>query len=381
MSKIDTIESISDKLAATSISVVPKRCVYIRNWHSSCRHCLAACQHDAVERSVGHIAINSELCTDCGACACACPTSTMLTTSPAQGEIVRQARVSAELNAGSAAFICERHANELGVDPERVVVLPCLNYLDEYLIAGMFALKFKRVILFTLSCEGCDIDCQQPYFEHMVDSATQLLDLWKVPGTFATLDEVPSALLLDKPRVKTKVVKSDRRDAFEHAGASAIGAAINAVTSAIDAAAGQSHRDESERIVMHPEERFPADSYKSVRLLHALDSAGSHPSGATVDTRFWASVDVDPTLCKHCGICARMCITQALKYSVDEENRATLTFQPSLCTNCRLCKDSCISHSMIYSTKVPGDELAPSFVKDLFRDEELAKPERPHLGH
>ena len=71
MSKIDTIESISDKLAATSISVVPKRCVYIRNWHSRCRSCLTACQHDAVKRSLGHLSIDSELCTNCGACVAA----------------------------------------------------------------------------------------------------------------------------------------------------------------------------------------------------------------------------------------------------------------------------------------------------------------------
>ena len=93
----------------------------------------------------------------------ACPTSTFATTAPSATEIVRQARISAERNAGSAAFICARHAQASSVDADRVVVLPCLNYLDEYLIVGMFALKFKRVILFTPSCEGCDIDCEQPY--------------------------------------------------------------------------------------------------------------------------------------------------------------------------------------------------------------------------
>lgn len=379
MSRIDAIESISDRLAATSIAVVPKRCVYIRNWHSTCKHCQIACQHDAIERSIGHLSVNFELCTECGACTCACPTSALLTSAPAQAEIVRQARVSAELNAGSAAFICERHANEIGVDPERVVVLPCLDYLDEYLIAGMFALKFKRVVLLAPSCEGCDRDCEQPYFEHMVASARNLLDLWNVQGTFATLEEVPSTLVLDKPHAKSTVVKSDRREAFGHAGATAIGAAINAVTSVMDSASGKTRRDADEQIVMRPEERFPADSYRSVRLLHALDSAGTHPYGATVDTRFWASVDVNPVRCKHCGICARMCVTQALKYEVDEEDRATLTFQPSLCVNCRLCKDSCLSHSMIYTTKVPADELDGDFVKELFKDEQLTKADRSRL--
>ncbi len=380
MSKIDTIESISDKLAATSISVVPKRCVYIRNWHSRCKSCLTSCQHEAIDRSLGHLSIDSEACTNCGACVAACPTSTFATTAPSATEIVRQARISAERNAGSAAFICARHAQASSVDADRVVVLPCLNYLDEYLIVGMFALKFKRVILFTPSCEGCDIDCEQPYFEEMARSTRELLGLWNVPGTFATLDEVPPTLVLDKPRAQASVITSDRREAFEQAGASAVEYAWHAVSSAIGNITGEAKADPDAQIIMTPEERFPADSYRSVRLLRILEATGTHPQGATIDTRFWASVDVDASRCKRCGACARMCVTQALKYRVDDERRATLIFQPSLCVNCRLCRDSCISHSMIYSTKVPAADLAPDVVKVLFKNEELPKKGSPRIG-
>lgn len=380
MSKIDTIESISDKLAATSIAVTPKRCVYIRNWHSRCRGCLTVCQHEAVKRSLGHLAIDSETCTNCGACVAACPTSAMNTTAPSASEIVAAARVSAERNAGSAAFICERQAKAAHIDPERVVVLPCLNYLDEYLITGMFALKFKRVILFTLGCDDCPIDCEQPYFEEVIRNARELLGLWKVPGTFAALDEVPPALVLDKPCAQVNVISSDRREAFEQAGASAVEYAWHAVSSAIGTLAGEAAPDPDAQIIMSPEERFDAGSYRSVRLLRMLDALGTRPDGATIDTRFWASVDIDPNRCKHCGACARMCVTQALKYHVDDERRATLSFQPSLCVNCRLCRDSCISHSMIYTTKVPAADLAPDVVKFLFENEELPQKGSPRIG-
>lgn len=380
MSKIDAIESISDKLAATSISIVPKRCVYIRNWHSRCRSCLAACQHDAIRRSLGHLSIDSELCTNCGACVATCPTSAMSTTAPSASEIVAAARVSAERNAGSAAFICERQAKAAHIDPERVVVLPCLNYLDEYLITGMFALKFKRVILFTLSCDDCPIDCEQPYFEEVIRSARKLLGLWKIPGTFATLDEVPAALVLDRPHAQTSVIKSDRREAFEQAGATAVEAAWHAVSSAIGTLTGEATPDPDAQIIMTPEERFAPDSYRSIRLLRMLETIGTHPQGATIDTRFWASVDIDPNRCKRCGACARMCVTQALKYHVDDERRATLSFRPALCVNCHLCRDSCISHSMIYSTKVPAADLVPDVVKFLYKDEGLPQKGSPRIG-
>ena len=211
MSKIDTIESISNQLAASSIAVTPKRCVFIRNWHSRCKRCLAACQHEAIERSLGHLKIDSEECTNCGACVTACPTSAFATTAPAAHDIVAQARISAERNAGSAAFICAHHAAKLHIDTERVVVLPCLDYLDEYLIAGMFALNFKRVILFDLGCEGCEIDCSEPIFRDMAASAQKVLELFKVPGTFALLDEVPSTLIDHNTHAKTQVAHSDRR--------------------------------------------------------------------------------------------------------------------------------------------------------------------------
>ncbi len=373
MTKIETIESISDHLAATSIDVVPKRCTYIRNWNSRCKACLTACQHDAIERSLGRLSINSEKCTECGACVAACPVSTMRTTAPGQNEIVRQARQSAQLNAGSAAFICERQARAIGVDAQRVVVLPCLNYLDEYLISGLFAFKLKRVILFTCGCQDCTIDCEQPYLDQMIQSTKSVLAYWDVKGTFATLDEVPDTLRISQSKVKGATIRSDKREAFKQSGASAAEFAWKAMRKTIGSITGEELQedDPNERIIVKPEERFPADSYRSVRLLNMLDHIGTRPRGATIDTRFWASVDIDPNCCRYCGTCAMMCSTQALKYELDASKRATLTFQPSLCTNCRLCKDACLTHSLIYSNKIPANELDRDVVKDLFRDHEL----------
>lgn len=371
MSKIETIQNISDKLAASSISVVPKRCVFIRNWHSRCRSCLSACQHDAIKRSLGRLSIDSESCTDCGACVAACPTQAMLTTAPAPNEIVRQARESARRNAGSAAFICARHAHKQSVDTSRVVVLPCLNYLDEYLITGMFALHFKRVVLFTCGCEDCDVDCTQPYLDTMIESAQNVLELWNTEGMLRTLDTVPDSLRIEKTNAKGPVIKSDRREAFKQSGASALEFAWSAVNSAIGSFTGEEPEDKDRQIVMRSDERFAADSYRSVRLLTMLDRIGTRPYGATVDTRFWASVDIDPDRCRHCGTCAKMCITQALEYAVDD-GEATLTFRPSLCVNCHLCKDSCLSHSMIYSSKVLADDLDRDIVKTLYQDQAVS---------
>ena len=372
MSKIDTIESISNKLAETTISIVPKRCSYIRNWHSSCKYCLSVCQHDAIERSLGKLKINSEKCTNCGACVAACPTSAMLVTAPSQKEIVRQAKESARRNAGSAAFICAKQAHEQNVDTERVVVLPCLNYLDEYLISGLFAFKLKRVVLFSCGCDDCDIDCSEPYLDQVIASAQKLLEQWGVPGTFATLDTVVPALVRSDSKKRSVGIQSDRREAFKQGGASALEFAWQSVGGAIAAFTGEERaKDEDKQIVVRAEERFDAKSYRSVRLLSMLDRIGTHPHGATVESRMWAAVNIDPNRCRYCGTCALMCVTQALKYEKNQDGLATLTFQPSLCINCRLCRDSCLTHSMIYTNKVPASDLADEVIVDLYRDHEL----------
>ena len=131
--------------------------------------------------------------------------------------------------------------------------------------------------------------------------------------------------------------------------------------------------DPDKQVIVRIDEVFPPDSYRSVRLLHMLDHLGERPYGSTIDTRFWATVSIDPNKCRYCGACSNMCVTRALKYSTDEQGLATLTFQPSLCIGCGLCKDSCLTRSLVYTTKVLADDLDADTVKYLYKDHEQPK--------
>lgn len=376
MSKIDTIEKISDTLARVGISIEPKRCSYIRNWNSRCKQCLSACQHDAIKRSIGRLSIDGELCTECGACAAACPTSTMRTVAPTMTDIVNQTRTLAAENDGHALFTCSRHAEQAGIDPNKVIVVPCLNYLDEYLMTGLFAVNVRDVTLVCPDCEGCNVDCAEPYFDLTVSSVKSVLDCWHIDGSAEIIRDVPEQLRLSgKRKHVTTTVTSDRREAFKQAGGSFMSYLVQAVDDIVGTVTGEpiKHEDKDKQIIVRLDEVFPPDTYRSARMLNMLDYLGTRPYGATIESRFWASVDIDPTKCKYCGACARMCVTRALQYTENEDDTVTLTFQPSLCVACGLCKDSCLSRSMVYSNKVLADDLDRDVVKDLYRDHERPK--------
>lgn len=375
MSKIDTIEAISNTLGRVSIAVEPKRCSYIRNWNSRCKHCLNACQHSAIKRAIGRLSIDVEACTECGACVAACPTNTLATAAPTMTDIVNQTREVAAKNKGHAWFICERHAEQMHIDPEKAIILPCLNYLDEYLITGLFAVGIKDVTLIHGDCEDCDVDCAEPYFDLTVESVCTILDLWKVAGSVEVVEEAPRHLCLTNGKRHVRTITSDRREAFKQAGGSMMSYLAQAVDDIVGVVTGDpvEHEDPDKQIIVGLDEVFPPDTYRSVRMLNMLDFLGARPYGATIESRFWASVNIDPTRCKYCGACSRMCVTRALQYTENEDGTVTLTFQPSLCVGCGLCKDSCLTRSMKYANKVLADDLDRDVVKDLYRDHERPK--------
>lgn len=376
MSKIDHIEAVADRLNESSIAILPKRCTYIRNWNSKCRNCLAACPHDAIERSLGHLSIDPDKCTNCGTCVTACPTGTFVTTKPDPSRIVSQARTSARVNGGNAIFICEPHALRVNIDRSRVVVLPCLDYLDEYLILGMFACDIKAVTLLYCGCKGCKIGSKEPLVEGTVASTLNVMKHWGIDKTLRLTDHIPDVLISEDDR-GAYISGTGRREAFWQAGSTIASFVSQAARTEVDELTGNKPdpTKQNKPLVVKMDDVDPPDTYRSVRMKNMLDRLGTRPYGGTVESRFWASVAIDPERCRYCGACAKLCVTRALKFHENEEdNTVSLTFEPALCMACRLCKDTCLTHSMVYSNQVMADDLDDDVVKYLFKDHE--KPKR-----
>ena len=375
MSKIDNIEALSTAVSATTMTLFKRRCLSMRNWKSSCNKCIDACPHDAIKRSVGHIDIDSMVCTSCGACASACPTGVFATTSPTQGEIVRLAREAAQNYGDVACFACEPHATKLGLDTERIVVLPCLDYLDEYLLIGLLSCGIKNVAVFKQDCTGCAI-CGTPRIEAAVKTARKLCKEWGSAGKPKIFTEVPEDLTGYK--TKTTSGGESKRDAFRGAGSSLMGYAVEAVDKTLDPEkVAEAERKKKERVLIKMEEHYDASTCRSGRLLNMLDRIGTRPKDKCIETDFWAQVVIDDHNCKHCGICGGMCPTGALTYEQQEAKLrrdqhkmpGTLTFRPEQCINCKLCMDACFKKALTLDTNVRVDTLVAGAVQTFYEDE------------
>ena len=375
MGKIDHIEAISNELAAANtVSAIPRRCNHVRNHNSRCKRCIYACKHDAITRRVGYLEVSTEKCTGCGACITACPATAFTTQNVDQNDIVLKSKEIAKRCGGVVCFICEKNAIEVNIDTNNVIVLPCLDYLDEYLLCGLFACGITHIALFQPSCKDCLIDSDDPYINKTIESAKTLLKEWNVEGKIKVFHEIPENMR-EKNHHKNSIETDNRRSAFAHAGASI----LNYVTDSIDNMLATDEEkkklaNKSKHVVVPIDDVDPANTYRSVRMITLLRHIGTLPKDTTIYSRFWSDIHIDEARCKYCGACATFCPTRALEYKLKDPSDvcspATLTFKPELCTSCNLCKDSCRHRALLTSNRVPANYLKPGLSLTLYKDKE-----------
>ena len=91
MPNLSDIADVAEALGGKSVLVVEKRCVAVRNRHSSCRKCIEACVADAISVGDNSVKIDPEACVSCGACTVVCPTEALVPVEPADVELASAA--------------------------------------------------------------------------------------------------------------------------------------------------------------------------------------------------------------------------------------------------------------------------------------------------
>lgn len=358
-----------------------ERCLRVRDRESSCAVCAAACPVGAVAVLAAAVEdaapygsvdavkdagprIDDEVCVRCGACVAACPTNALLALPPLDDEgLLAQARAAAaasaakraaleepsdeeepcELEPSTAGCACERVANELRLDRERVVVLPCLAWADAALLVHLACNGAERVVVPLAACASCELAAVEERVRAAVAEARRVCDAWGLAVAFESGEEG----LLAAPG-EDAVGELSRRNLFSQAGASLVGTAKAEAAKQIEALAGAPAAGDAQ----------PEPDVRRWQLLDDLHAAGLPDDAAVVPRALAPRVSIDAERCSGCAQCALFCPTEALRKVGRIAGGGTLLeFDPARCRDCGVCENTCRYGALTCEETLTAGEL------------------------
>ena len=361
MPNLSDIADVAEALGGKSVFAVEKRCVAVRNRHSTCRKCIDACIADAIVVADNSVKINAEACISCGACTVVCPTEALVPVEPADGELASAAASAVRaLGGDTAVFACARMAARREGDPDKYVSVPCLARMEESLLLQLAAHGVGDVVLVDGTCETCKFGRVTEGITSTVESANSLLAAQGSPVRVRRSSQFPPEAIETSGR---KSFAAARRGFFSQAGDMAKDAVKVATEKALDETLGkQQKRELNLRELLHPTEEGTLPQFEQSRRMNMLDAmdAIGHSVVPEITTRLFGSVSIDESKCRACGMCTVFCPTGALSKS--EEKPASgvgsyFEFQLMDCVQCNLCADTCLQKCITVSDVVSTSEL------------------------
>ncbi|MDO4503479.1 MAG: 4Fe-4S binding protein [Coriobacteriia bacterium] len=357
MANLNDIMTLADSLGEQRVLVVKDRCTCVKNRHSTCSRCEDICPTGAITLGPNRVELMSAQCEGCGACTTVCPTEALVPLDPTDAELRQRVAAARKATGSTLYFACARmHAKQLA-DPSRYAVVPCLARVEESLLMEQILDGVDRVVLIDGNCSNCKLQVCGPIVQ-MVASTTN--DLLAARGNDVRVERVSAFPdeLVDASQQEMDL-GAERRAALLGSAQSVkgvMGKAIGALaqiqaskdsTSAtVLEAMGLTDRDDPAKHVGDPE--------RQVTLLDCLYELGENED-AQVVTRFFGAFAHDNVKCRKCGVCARVCPTDALKqvrYRKNGISRVSLEFSASECLQCHLCEDICFRSCITVSPLV-----------------------------
>ena len=362
------------------------RCLRVRDRESSCAACAEACPVGAIVVRAAAVEgaapygsvdavrdagprIDDEACVRCGACVVACPTNALLTLSPlddggliaqvdAAGTAARErAAAGASNSAGeeaatpikppTAGFACERLAQTLRLDGNRIVVLPCLAWVDVALLVHLACNGAERIAVPLDACPSCELADAAELVRAAADGAS-LRGLEAAPEADATGE-------------------LSRRSLFAQAGASLLDTARTETARQLQSLADAPVGDDAP---VKPDTR-------RWQLLDDLHAAGLADDTAVVPRMLAPRVSIDVERCSGCAQCALFCPTEALRrIGRAPGGRTLLEFDPASCRDCGVCEATCRYGALTCEETLTVGELFALDPQEILVPKRRVLPER-----
>lgn len=302
------------------VSFEQSRCLRARCNNSNCLDCVGECQSDALVHSGKNIIFNEEKCSGCLMCVSICPNDAFV------DEIDIKLFLTTVRDKENAVLSCKK-----GRQCEGKILIPCVGFLSETLLAVINALANKEVSLDLEPCKECvNGHCQTVIHKRLSSISQGLPDGTRLRIKMTTeAEDLPG---LDR--------KTARRFFLRKAGK-----AIADISTEIAGTKMSLDQDESEK------RKSPARDQEALNI--ALEHSGDKNLLKDLKPYFYQLTASKE--CTRCPLCSGMCPAGALKRKNKGEERH-LFFTSSNCSGCGLCVEFCKKNAL---TLQPGVEHSP----------------------
>ncbi len=300
------------------VTLALEHCLNIRDKTTACDRCVQVCPTGAIT-AAPDVQLNLEQCIACGLCLHRCPTGAFR----GDDDAARLLRCAAQLvDRDSLELTCKFHADPASGDPHIDAVITtngCLSRLGVSAYLGLFALGVQKIVLRLDACANCPLALLRTEIERAAETARQ---------THGASGET-LVFQYDPPtrRAKPRPVYAMNNPPVSRRGL------LRMITlqeeSSTDALIAQFRVDDENDHAVPVERR---------RILAALRHSPQKIDNPLPADSF-LQLTADDT-CTACGLCARICPTQALQF-FEGEDRFALTFTAANCVNCGLCTRLC----------------------------------------
>lgn len=369
MANLTEIMTLADSLGSQHVLVAPRRCVSVKNRHSTCTRCADICPTDAITVESNKVTLTHAQCVGCCSCTTVCPTEALVPLAPTDADLKARVAEVRKKTGSLLCFACARMAAKQVADPQRFVEVPCLARVEESLILQQILDGVDRVVLVDGNCKTCKLQVCGPIIQMVVSTSNDLLEARGNAVRVQRVSAFPEEVIDPEQHVMT--VGEERRAVLQgsaHSVKGALGRAVGAL------AKMQASKDSTSAAVLGAmgltdEKDVLAsleDPQRQVNLLDALYELGQNED-AQVVTRYFGTFSHDYNKCRKCGVCSRVCPTKALRQSrkrVDGFSNVWLEHSASECVQCRLCADICFRECISISPLV---SLGSVFSFDLVR--------------
>jgi Fe-S-cluster-containing hydrogenase component 2 len=314
--------SFAERLASIDRSAVtfsPERCLYAQDKDSSCEACYRVCPAQAITAGPSP-AFNPQKCQSCLACLPVCPTGAF----SADDAVPSLLSNAARLEAAQVELICSLHPHpDLGAvgQAEGLKVRGCLAGLGAGAGMALAASGFEHIIYRCDACGECPWGALAVQIRAQAAEVGHLLAPWRKTGVPLICNALGNPI--NRPLWKTGNQSVSRRDFFRMALQPTKVSAARAI-------------DNGEAILPRQPGRDRARKLKAALALgEPLERAAVLPKSD------FARLVVSDA-CTACGVCARVCPTQAIGLVMDEtKKRFNLVFKAQNCVDCGFCARAC----------------------------------------